>query len=758
MINNEARARSRLLTTPKLHRRVSQSQSSTKGKAEYKCPPISTKDATNLLTDGFTENSQTNLSPRRPSIVPARKVSPTDGNCSPLSPANGVSAACTAMANACSHDHDYISVEQPRIRRQPPITPSQISPASTVLQPRCVNSDRTNVSSLTAREDDSCYCPDIKSNRPIQQPVPPPKLLQPTIPNHAKPPREARCTLRRRYFRQNDTGPSDKATATTEELSKNKLVFVSTSKTAEPRTHSRKLKQLSEERRPNDLAQSEVGPTACLSKMEESVAPQVVNNSDFNIKTDKLTVAWLSLVNSVGKGDANEKNLPDVPGEDIQAHPDLNHENQHSSAPLACASPNPPKVQQIGGDTDSCIGCPTKCNQHETDSAYSSLASSLCSPPPTSANVPLLSGEFRPSSSSRPASGSRPPSGGKRVAPCSLSSSSSSSCATSSDDDSDMSASSPRSDICRRDQMINPMIDDSHTHKPVVDKPHNSRSSATRKGHKVVTTKNGKKFLRQKASSKQIMAGHLVLPTPPHKKPSSKKDSVPMRLRALPTSFWQEPNRVNPSPYSVLPPVQPLFRQGYADNVADIRPVTPPAELENEVCSVDEVRGDSPDKSTIINGGDPDLLFRLFDSVEPQNRSVAIKNKRGRPKKTSREMPPPRLKLDNNPCIIQSITEKLFPKLTIDRGCISMHAADKSFNLEEDFGSYVSDDKDYSAIGLYALSGQQGRVLDDEQETSDEHMHVMSPAAMTRVTSLSLPQLSVNQDYSQMLSEVAAVL
>uniref|UniRef100_H2YB15 Uncharacterized protein n=1 Tax=Ciona savignyi TaxID=51511 RepID=H2YB15_CIOSA len=161
----------------------------------------------------------------------------------------------------------------------------------------------------------------------------------------------------------------------------------------------------------------------------------------------------------------------------------------------------------------------------------------------------------------------------------------------------------------------------------------------------------------------------------------------------------------------------------------------------------------------VINGDDPELLFRLFDTVEPQNRPTGNKIKRGRPKKTPREMPPPRLILDNNPCIIQSITEKLFPKLTINRSCVSMHAVEKPVTVDDEYGcSLISEVEDYSTIGLYAFGGKSN-LLEEDADTAEDNTNVTSSTPMiSRMTSLSLPQLSINQDYSQLLTEVAAVL
>ena len=45
-------------------------------------------------------------------------------------------------------------------------------------------------------------------------------------------------------------------------------------------------------------------------------------------------------------------------------------------------------------------------------------------------------------------------------------------------------------------------------------------------------------------------------------------DPLPMHHRALPVSFFQEPNKVNLTSYQTLPPLQPLFRQPVDDDIA----------------------------------------------------------------------------------------------------------------------------------------------------------------------------------------------
>nr|XP_054768816.1 uncharacterized protein LOC129276461 [Lytechinus pictus] len=70
-------------------------------------------------------------------------------------------------------------------------------------------------------------------------------------------------------------------------------------------------------------------------------------------------------------------------------------------------------------------------------------------------------------------------------------------------------------------------------------------------------------------------------------------EPIPMRLRALPQSFWQQPNTVNSaspgSMYSVLPPLCKMEQSN--SDLADIRPVTPPSDGEVIECR----EADQPD-------------------------------------------------------------------------------------------------------------------------------------------------------------------
>jgi len=157
-----------------------------------------------------------------------------------------------------------------------------------------------------------------------------------------------------------------------------------------------------------------------------------------------------------------------------------------------------------------------------------------------------------------------------------------------------------------------------------------------------------------------------------------------------------------------------------------------------------------------------------------------------RPKRQPRAMPPPRLKLDNNPCIIESITEKLFPKLTLDRRSFGAgpsrtaslsslavaHANSEGMaaklalapeldnlvcfnaNSNNNTASTVEaalKDQSSASFGLMTFTGT------DATDHGEVAMDVTSMSYATpRPDAFALPP--VTHDYPQMLTEVAAIL
>ncbi|XP_066296848.1 uncharacterized protein [Branchiostoma lanceolatum] len=303
-------------------------------------------------------------------------------------------------------------------------------------------------------------------------------------------------------------------------------------------------------------------------------------------------------------------------------------------------------------------------------------------------------------------------------------------------------------------------------------------------GHEVVVPRRPKikhKIKRKKITNFMLGGDHdfytasrgrrkdgTMVPTPPSKaKP--KRDTVPMRLRALPQSFWQQPNNMNNnSPGSLYPVLPPVVNK----EVAEIRPVTPPEERtetdvqERTVRKDEEVMVTKPEKTvekvtikddkektekevkkekidlldegvtgatvTVTTTAPPrtrtvrtvtstvpntDLLFSLFDGVDPETKRQTVKLKRGRPKRIHLEgmnAPRPRSQ-DNDPYMVDNIAERLFPVLSLENRKQNTNPANPNVT---------------TTLHYITLNGE------DEK------------------SSVSLPAVRVETNYSQMLSEL----
>jgi hypothetical protein len=229
---------------------------------------------------------------------------------------------------------------------------------------------------------------------------------------------------------------------------------------------------------------------------------------------------------------------------------------------------------------------------------------------------------------------------------------------------------------------------------------------------------------------------HPVGPKPkPHREP------VPMRMRALPQSIWQEPNVPhNVSPATVYPVLPPLVTREGEDITAALRPVTPPEEREE--CEREKAREKSQKVSgatgftagseirrhgglsqRTISVANPDLLMKLFDVIDMRKTNPVAFNgqlRKGRPKKgsflTSTSNKSSTFLLGQDPYLVDNITETLFPQLSLERGSISR------------------------------LTGAYG------SGTTMVHLQPLSVGDKT----IMLPSLSIDQNYPQMLSEVVA--
>ncbi|XP_061197517.1 uncharacterized protein LOC133205681 [Saccostrea echinata] len=192
-------------------------------------------------------------------------------------------------------------------------------------------------------------------------------------------------------------------------------------------------------------------------------------------------------------------------------------------------------------------------------------------------------------------------------------------------------------------------------------------------------------------------------PTPPKVRP--KRESVPMRLRALPQSFWKQPNVPNPvSPAPLFPSLPPLGSKDSNEDITDMRPITPPDDKERH-----KKQSRQPERKVYITGDTDLLLKHLFErAAEDKKNSSQIK--RGRPRKMAvpRETGTKALISGDDPYLVDAVTQKLFPQLSLE-----------------------------SRQGQVGSTTLQLVTLRDGDK------------------SVTLPSLSIEQNYSQMLSDLA---
>ncbi|XP_076068729.1 uncharacterized protein LOC143041027 [Oratosquilla oratoria] len=242
-------------------------------------------------------------------------------------------------------------------------------------------------------------------------------------------------------------------------------------------------------------------------------------------------------------------------------------------------------------------------------------------------------------------------------------------------------------------------------------------------GHITPTSSSaGSKGSKKKKSSSHDLRGEVKkestgTPSPTSSRAKVKKEPLPMKLRALPQSFWMQPNKANllPPSNSVLPP---LVLGKDPSDVIDVQPVTPPAE---DIGDKDHSRLERDKCERILKVGNTDLLFSLFDSVEQSEKKKVMVVKRGRPRK-----PPatvlPRVLRDDDPCLFNAGTESLLPLLP-DRTPVSSGSS--------------------TPLGIRQGQGQQ--VLEMVNLRDGDR-------------TISLPSLNVEHNYNQILSELVLKL
>lgn len=245
---------------------------------------------------------------------------------------------------------------------------------------------------------------------------------------------------------------------------------------------------------------------------------------------------------------------------------------------------------------------------------------------------------------------------------------------------------------------------------------------------------SSRQFRRPKQKKKKAAIGSVetedaVEPKPaPPKTPKQRRDYLPMRMRALPQSFWQQPNH----PHSISPGAQchrvlpPLFLKdgGLEEDIEALRPVSP--QIEKEGRDRDKARPPRVERNLTV--ANPDLLYKLFEHVEEKKAAhVSSSNgggqlapvhphaRRGRPKRALSSNKS--LLMGDDPYLMETVTSKLFPHLSIDAGRSSSSST--------------------SGIGAPNVSVQLITIHEGDK-------------------CVTLPSLCVEQNYSQMLSELAS--
>ncbi|TRY79469.1 hypothetical protein TCAL_08923 [Tigriopus californicus] len=262
---------------------------------------------------------------------------------------------------------------------------------------------------------------------------------------------------------------------------------------------------------------------------------------------------------------------------------------------------------------------------------------------------------------------------------------------------------------------------------------------------------------------KKKIEGVAILPT----RQKSRKEPLPMKQRALPQSFWQQPNNANPQPPGIVCAALPPLPLG-GDDMGDMTPVeevthgffamNSPSSA-NSFTPRDYVSSTSQEgapgaptglpnspmaSSTssslkrgerVISAANTDLLFSLFNSVEEEETQRRIHVvRRGRPKKSTTNgshVPLAKVAREDDPCLNSVNVESILPLLP-DRGASSHHSS--------------SGPGSNGSTSSTAFKGSQGTQV----------IRIMSISSGDR--SVELPSLNVEHNYPHLLSELVMKL
>ena len=220
----------------------------------------------------------------------------------------------------------------------------------------------------------------------------------------------------------------------------------------------------------------------------------------------------------------------------------------------------------------------------------------------------------------------------------------------------------------------------------------------------------------------------------------AKREPLPMRLRALPMSFWQQPNQPNVSPGVMYLP--PLFKN-------EIESVESNDELlieENKLIGSDSMQTSGSTNSTTtannreirISNANTDLLFKLFENIEQKDKKSLqlqlqsqLKMHRLSTQKPVKTLSKALIK-GEDPCIVDAVTEGLFPLLRLDSRSETVH-----------YLAFKTSESTLNGLSSNGLSNSSPLISSN-------------PSLSSAVNNL--PMLQLEQNYAQELSDVVAAL
>ena len=273
------------------------------------------------------------------------------------------------------------------------------------------------------------------------------------------------------------------------------------------------------------------------------------------------------------------------------------------------------------------------------------------------------------------------------------------------------------------------------------------------------------------SNSKQQQQNNIQLKPLSNK---AKREPLPMRLRALPPSFWQQPNQPNVSPGTMYLP--PLFKNGSIENG-----VVEDNEDGGNSISLDSMshQQQTQNREVRISPANTDLLFKLFETAEQNSRDKKQLHLQAQYKlyrnshKPIKSMSKALIKGDD-PCIVDAVSEGLFPLLRLDSRTessanflsfksLANNGANNS-NFENAINSLTSNGMSSSSPNIIsaspALTAINSMII--LNNNSNGMMTMINGSNSSNNNSNNngaLPMLQLNeQNYAQALSEVVAAL